>query len=501
MSSFDSRFTGIPYNNNNKSGRPSFSSIRTGSSAHTATSSAVLEQNNSEPYSGAAVETVPSSIVSFYHPHSFQSSGYGTSAASSTNIDRRGRLSENDSLLLSPSGSRRSRSSSRAPGFRFFTEEQVEHAEGVTSTFENADYDTDWDAIPTYEQERLHIQPKSSRNSFKHGTNEYAMRSLPSSRKNSVRSRKSADRNYSPPGSSSSSSRYTIRDRIPTDVELDTTQDDDETDIRSTTNSESENDEGLLDEDYNSRSEEHQEANKKSYHSEYLKPAYHSRFFPNNVPHLHYQRFYIAEEDLVVAVAGYRTSRFKSQCYSLLCILTLGFAYLIFRWKPSLKVKLVGVKTSLAEAEWVVAENEFGELSLVPVKRRWYNRPLSTVLMENNDTEAEDNETHHYHHHESISNPNIPILISFEYRYITLVYSPVEDIFKSNSNWADPDWLDLEQAQQGLSSSIQEDRTLAFGKNSVNLKQKTISQILFDEASFASLLCFSSIFDYSLVGG
>ena len=120
----------------------------------------------------------------------------------------------------------------------------------------------------------------------------------------------------------------------------------------------------------------------------------------------------------------------RDRCYSLLCILTLGFAYLIFRWKPSLKVKLVGVKTSLAEAEWVVAENEFGELSLVPVKRRWYNRPLSTVLMENNDTEAEDNETHHYHHHESISNPNIPILISFEYRYITLVYSPVEDIFK-----------------------------------------------------------------------
>lgn len=481
MSSFDSRFTGIPHSAN-KSARPSFSSTRTGSSANTTTSSAILEQNNTEPYSGAAVETVPSSIVSFYHPHSFQSSGYGASAGSSANLERRGRSSEHDPLLLSTTTSRRS-SSSRGRGFQFFTEEQIENAEGITSSVENADYDMDWDAIPTYEQERLHIQPRSSKTSLRQDGNDYAMRTFTPNRKYSVRSRKSEDRLYSTsPRSSSSSSRYTLRDRIPAELEISTTHDVDDSELRSSASSESEDEEAEANDDYNSRAEEDQEQNKKSYHSEFLKPQYHSRFFPNNVPYLHYQRFYIAEEDLVVAIAGYRTSRFRLQCYYLLCIITLGLAFLVFRWKPTMRVKMIGEKTPLGKAEWVVVENEFGELTVESVKRRWYNRPLSTVLMETNEDRIGTPESRHYHHHETEWNPNLPILISFQYRYFTLVYSPIDDIFRSNSNWADPDWLDLEVVQHGLTSSIQEDRTLAFGKNSVNLKQKTVTEILFDEA-------------------
>ncbi|CDO92419.1 unnamed protein product [Kluyveromyces dobzhanskii CBS 2104] len=480
MSSFDSRFTGIPHNAN-KSARPSFSSIRTGSSVNTTTSSAILEQNMTEPYSGAAVETVPSSIVSFYHPHSLQSSGYGASAGSSTNLDRRGRPSENDALLLSAAPSRHS-SSSRGGGFQFFTDEQVENAEGISSSLDNADYDVDWDAIPTYEQERLHIQPRSSKTSLRQDGNDYAMRTLNSNRKYSVRSRKSEDRLYSTsPHSSSSSSRYTVRDRIPAELEAASIHDEDDTELRSSGSSQSSNETDENNDDYQSRAEEEQEQNKKSYHSEFLKPQYHSKFFPNNEPVLLYQRFYIAEEDLVVAMAGYRTSKFRLQCYYILCIITLGLAFLIFRWKPSMKVKLIGKKTPLGKAEWVVIENEFGELSVEPVKRRWYNRPLSTVLMESNEDRVGPIENRHYYHHETAWNPNLPILISFQYRYFNLVYSPIDDIFKNNSNWADPDWLDLEGVQNGLTSSIQEDRTLAFGKNSINLKQKTIIEILFDE--------------------
>ncbi|QGN16664.1 putative cation-transporting ATPase 2 [Kluyveromyces marxianus] len=479
--SVDNKLNGMP-RRSNQSARPSFSSTRTGSSTNT-TASVILEQNNSEPYSGAAVETVPSSIVSFYHPHSFQSSGYGVSASSS-NFERRGQTSENenDALLLSASTSRRSSASRGGRGFHFFTEAQVENAEGISSSLENADYDMDWDAIPTYEQERLHIQPKSSKASLRHNSNDFAMKTLVSQRQNSLRSHPLENRTYSTsPRSSSSSSRYTLRDRIPAELEPDETNDQDDTELRSNESSEEADDDDLSNEDYYSRAEENQEQAKKSYHAKFLKPEYHDRFFPHNVPHLHYQRFYIAEEDLVVAIAGYRTSQFKLYCYYFLCIISLGFAYLLFRWKPSMKVKLSGVKTPLGKAEWVVIENEFGELTIEPVKRRWYNRPLSTVLMEINEDRINPPEDHHYHH-ETSSNPNLPILITFNYRYFTLVYSPVADIFKSNSNWADPDWLDLEQVQKGLSSSIQEDRTLAFGKNAVNLKQKTVFEILFDEA-------------------
>lgn len=480
---FDSDFP-QPTPNGVGRGRSSFSSTRTSSTCKTSTSG-IVENNNTEAFSGAAVETVPSSIVSFYHPHSFQSSGYGASVTSSNNIDRRGRLSESDSLLLSPTESRLSRSSSRAPAFKFFTEDQVENAEGFSSTLENADYDTEWDAIPTYEQERLHIQPKSSRTSLRRSSNDYALRTMPSTGASSVRSKRLTEPPYSSsPRSSSSSSIYTVRDRIPAELELDTTNYESDEDIRTNQSSNGGSDVGSQDDEFGARSVDRQEGTKKSYHAEFLKPEYHNKFYPHDIPHLHYQRFYIAEEDLVVAIAGFKTSTARLYFYYLLCIFSFGILYLLFRWKPSFKIKMVGIKTPLGKAEWVVVENEFGELSTIEVTRRWYNRPLSTLLMENNEDKITfvDNIHHHHHHHKSTTNPNIPVLISFEYRCFTLIFSPPDDLFRCNTNWADPDWLDLDFVQKGLSSSVQEDRKLAFGKNSVNLKQKTISQILFDEA-------------------
>lgn len=126
--------------------RASFSSTATTSTAATLTSAMVLDQNNSEPYAGATFEAVPSSIVSFHHPHSFQSSNL-PSPHSSGNLEQRGRrLTESEPLVLS--SAEQSRSSSRNPShFRFFTQEQISNAEGA-STLENTDYDMAWDATP-----------------------------------------------------------------------------------------------------------------------------------------------------------------------------------------------------------------------------------------------------------------------------------------------------------------------------------------------------------------
>lgn len=501
MSSFDSNFSGLP-NGGPSRQRPSFSSTRTASSSNTMTSSTVLEQNNTEPYSGATFETVPSSIVSFHHPHSFQSSannGYGGDSITSNGVERRGRNStEADSLLLSPTHSQNSHhSQSRSPShnsnFRFFTDEQIENAEGVSSTLDNVDYDISWDATPSYEQQKLHYNTRSGRSSIRSGT-VHSLRSRSSARSGSVKSygavqEATSSNNVaqmrssysSSPHSSSSSSRYSYRDRIPLEVEVSSEDlSDDNSSHRSGDNN---SERGFLeDEDSRSNAENNSVNMKKSsYHTEYLKPEYHDRFYPQHVPHLHFQRFYIAEEDLVVGIAGYKTSKFRMYSYIILCWLSLGMLYLVLRWTPRHKVNFYGIKTSLGKAEWVVVESEFGELSIINVNRKWYNRPLSTLL----PSDTADNESvhhHHHHHHESRENPNIPILISFEYRYFTLIYSPLEDIYRTNSNWADPDWLDLYSVQRGLSTSVQEDRMLAFGKNSINLKQKTTSQILFDEA-------------------
>ncbi|KAM3163822.1 Cation-transporting ATPase [Lachancea thermotolerans] len=502
MSQLSSAHQGYSHARNSRT-RPSFSSARTGSSSNTLTSATVVDTNSTEAYAGATFETVPSSIVSFHHPHSFHSntnSGIGSPATASETHTRRSH--ETDSLLSGRHSYSRSQEPSRTPNFRYFSEEEIELAEGVSSTLENADYDINWDGTPTYEQERLRYHHPSGRSSLRSATG-YSLSSFHS--RSSARSSRSQGRyggtSSSPvnanqgktqdrdqltgtsPHSSSSSSRYSYRDRIPAGIEDEIGQ----MSMHSERSSESDESERrfLDDEDRTSSQDQASEAKKKtsSYRAEYLKPEYHDKFFPQNVPHLHFQRFYIAEEDLVVGIAGFKTSKFGKFCYYFLSVITLGLFYLLLRWVPRYKVRLCGTKTYLAKSEWVVLENEFGELSIVDVNRRWYNRPLSTLLPTDKKGEAlGENFNHHQrHHHESRENPNIPIMIYFSYRYFNLIYTPIEDLFKTNSNWTDADWLSLESAHEGLTTSIVEDRVLAFGKNSINLKQKSTAEILFDE--------------------
>ncbi|AEY98251.1 FAFR567Wp [Eremothecium gossypii FDAG1] len=481
--SFDSRNAGS-FSSNNARFRASFSSTKTTSSSNTMTSSTILEQRNSEAYAGASFEAVPSSIVSFHHPHSYRSGAFG----SVDMLERSRRNTGSESVLLSPVRSRTSeisRTPSRATHFRFFSEQQLENAEGAASTLEYTDYDTDWDATPAYEQERLHMNPRSSRSSLRNGS---VGRGPSSTRAQSIQSYGAMDnhRGRAPydggsPRSSSSSSQYTFRERIPIEVEEEVGSVELADGNISSGHSDAESEDGLLNDDNRFTIDEVSEpqyvSGKKAYHAEYLKPRYHDRFYPRNVPHLHMQRFYIAEEDMVVGIAGYRTSAWKTYIYNIFCCLTLGMLYILCKWIPRYKVKFCGSKTFLGKAEWVVVENQYSELSIINVKRIWYNRPLSTVL----PLKRGLLNSRHYHH-ESEENPNIPILISFEYRYLTLIYSPLTDIFQTNTNWADPDWTDLSLVSRGLPNNIHEDRMIAFGKNSINLRQKTTSQILFDEA-------------------
>lgn len=210
--------------------RPSFSSMRTGSTATTLTSDMVLEQNNTEPYAGATFETVPSSIVSFHHPHSLQSSNLLGSSISPSAAGLRGRRStEEEYLIRSPT---RSRSSSHNRHFKFFTEDQITNAEGA-STLEHTDYDTHWDSVPAYEQHRLQdfrfgsqrssLLSRSPRSSFSNGSYYGSLRERGRSLSRSSKQRPHRElpiETYSPSVySSASPSRYSLRDRVPSEVE------------------------------------------------------------------------------------------------------------------------------------------------------------------------------------------------------------------------------------------------------------------------------------------
>lgn len=400
-------------------------------------------------------------------------------------------MTESDPLVLS--SAEQSRSSSRNPShFRFFTQEQISNAEG-SSTLENTDYDTVWDAAPAYEQDRIYGTGPSSRRSSMRSfsrtssfSNANSYRAFSSRGRSDSRAPQRLTGNldagsvyHSITNSSSSLSRYTTRERIPIELE---SQTDEILEDRSSTHSfESANSRRSSSENNRGSISGHDDVHNQ--HSEYLKPDHHEKFYPQYVPNLHYQRFYIAEEDLVIGIAAYETSKFRHFLFNLCCLLSFGLLYLLVRWLPHLKVRYYGVKVPLAKAEWVVIENEFGEFAIQPIDRQWYNRPLSTVLPfeKYSNPLEETNDMSFSHHHANEVNPNIPILITFEYRYIKFIYSPLDDLFKTNNNWTDPDWVDLGNLPNGLSKGVQEDRELAFGKNQINLRMKTTSEILFNE--------------------
>lgn len=68
------------------------------------------------------------------------------------------------------------------------------------------------------------------------------------------------------------------------------------------------------------------------------------------------QKIHILDEDLTIVVAGFRTSTFGFAIYITLCTITFGLAYLIFRWLPRWRVRLIGSAAALRDCAWVVIE-------------------------------------------------------------------------------------------------------------------------------------------------
>lgn len=413
-----------------------------------------LDENSTEMFDGVGSEIIPSSITSFHHHHnigrksSVLSQSVGSSAASSI---RRGRYTDSVSLSKLKSHDSfkdRSRSRSRSidtrASFRFFDPDAIVTAQG-SATLDNPedpiDFNTDWDNNTNNGNENDDLfrrQSFSTRAESDYGSIDRQTR----------------------PSSLSSYTPSSYRDRIPSQVSNNRPL------LDSDENFESDNDSEL-------RPEQSNQAHTYS-NDDQLNPEFHDHYFNNNPANLHFQRFYIAEEDLVLGIAGYKTSYLKMKIYQILCIFSFGLFYLLLRWLPKLKFSFIGEKVPLGKASWIIIETEHGELNVIPINRQWYNRSLSTVM----NIPHLDDINNHYDLNVNL-NPNIPILISFEYRYLKFFYSPVEDIFKTNTNWCDFDWLN--KPKDGLTKDSYEDRFLVFNKNSLELKEKSIKNLLVDE--------------------
>lgn len=185
------------------------------------------------------------------------------------------------------------------------------------------------------------------------------------------------------------------------------------------------------------------------------------------------QKIYILTEDLTIVVAGFRNSTVGFALYSLLCVATLGLAWLLFRWMPRWHVALTGRTTPLKDADWVVIENQWGEFAVQDVLKQQYGRSLTTVFGDAEKTRRGD--------WDEDEDPLISELRCLDYRYIRFVYHPIKDKFVLANTWKDPAWTDVTALREGLDNEERDYRELVFGKNQIDIAEKTLGQLLVDE--------------------
>ncbi|KAL1958314.1 hypothetical protein VTO42DRAFT_4631 [Malbranchea cinnamomea] len=187
------------------------------------------------------------------------------------------------------------------------------------------------------------------------------------------------------------------------------------------------------------------------------------------------QKIYIVTEDLTAVIAGFSTSVYGFAVYLAICVLSGGLGYLLFRWLPRWRVKLIGRPEPLYRCQWTAIENQWGQFTIHPVVTQPYGRPLSTVFSDPNKEMEPPN-------YDEDGDPNIPYLRFIDYRYIRFCYQPIEDKFSPTGAWKDPSWTDVKTLRIGLDAEERDSREQVFGANIIDIQEKSIPQILIDEA-------------------
>lgn len=68
-----------------------------------------------------------------------------------------------------------------------------------------------------------------------------------------------------------------------------------------------------------------------------------------------------------------------------------------------------------------------------------------------------------------------------DYRYTRFYYHPLKDKFLLSSDWKDSKWNDVRSVRIGLDTDERHQREQVFGKNQIDVKEKSIPQILVGE--------------------
>ncbi|EEB08701.1 P-type ATPase P5 type [Schizosaccharomyces japonicus yFS275] len=186
-----------------------------------------------------------------------------------------------------------------------------------------------------------------------------------------------------------------------------------------------------------------------------------------------YQAVYLIDEDLEIMIAGFKTDKTRLYVYRVLCVLSFGLLYLLFRWMPRWYVKYLGKSEPFASADWLSVETQWGEFSIHNLQTQFYENSLSTVFGASiRVSSLKDIDT----------DPFVDSFRYVSYRYTKFIYHPLLDCFLLQKDWKDPKWIrGTENVKSGLEREAINDRLKVFGNNDIDLKVKSAGQLLVDE--------------------
>ncbi|KAF9998130.1 hypothetical protein BGZ65_006344, partial [Modicella reniformis] len=196
-----------------------------------------------------------------------------------------------------------------------------------------------------------------------------------------------------------------------------------------------------------------------------------------HIPDQSVQHVYLEEEDVRFTLTGYQTLKIKLYVYYLACLLSGGIMFLLGRWMPRYYIFFVARKCRMNLAEFIVIEDEWGQLAIETVSTKYYGSHINTVFSPEQLENPDDDENHDG----SESTGAMHDMRYFDYQYIRFIYNPVAQAFMQNSQWKDPAWTSVATCENGLERATHQERSTVFGLNLVDVQEKTVGQLLAQE--------------------
>jgi len=226
------------------------------------------------------------------------------------------------------------------------------------------------------------------------------------------------------------------------------------------------------------------------------------------------QQIYLADDDCLIRFTGYETIAVRQIIYLFVCCTTLGIVYLLGRWLPHKRYKYICRECDFEKAEFIVVQNQWGDLLQIKPSTVAFARPLATVFPLSSRDPASTLSEHQVHLLEPTSLPpalkpakgingksngnghtgrdGLPMLSGvdteqlmdltlLDYRYTRFALHPPSGRWRMTKDWRDPLWTSTAELAKGISWDSEKDRKTLFGSNVIDIESKSTLNLLVDE--------------------